>query len=166
MLYIKLIWMNILAITTVLIIYPILHELGHCLMAYLVGAEILEMSVFPASYVAVELPCGNVPGQVLIGMAGILFPMIIGLVKPRRLTGCIIVYTLWLTNTFACFFGCAAIVAKVFGWLWGKQDVLAVTACVGGGDAAVFAICVALLAVYVYAFVKERPLRKIMLYFH
>lgn len=157
--------MYIVALATVVIIYPFLHEMGHYLVALFVGAEIVEISFFPISYVEVLLPHQNVFGQAIVGMAGMLFPMIICFVKPRRLTECTIVYTILLTNILAWLFSCSSIVAKTFGWKWSNEDVLTVITCMGGGELVLFLLCSLLLITCVYVFAKSRPLSRMMSFF-
>ena len=76
MLYIKLVWMYVIAMFTAIFIYPLLHELGHYLAALLVGADVVEMSIFPMPYVSMFVDPYDSLGQAVIGMCGMIFPMI------------------------------------------------------------------------------------------
>lgn len=63
------------------IIYPLLHELGHSIMAVMVGASVLEMELFPIPYVLCSTDGTDIIGQVIIGTGGIIMPLIISQIK-------------------------------------------------------------------------------------
>lgn len=63
------------------IIYPLLHELGHSIMAVLVGASVLELKLFPIPYVLCSTDGMDMVGQVIIGTGGIILPLIISQIK-------------------------------------------------------------------------------------
>lgn len=45
--FLNIIGMVILGITVAVLIYPFLHEAGHSLAAFLVGAEVVEVEILP-----------------------------------------------------------------------------------------------------------------------
>lgn len=60
--------------------YPFLHELGHGMVAVLVGASIEDFRMFPVAYVLCNVYGIGDFGQVLIGISGMLFPFICGII--------------------------------------------------------------------------------------
>ena len=60
--------------------YPFLHELGHSMVAILMGASVEDFRLFPVAYVLCDIHGIGVFGQVLIGVSGILFPFICGII--------------------------------------------------------------------------------------
>lgn len=59
--------------------YPFLHELGHGMVAILMGASVEEFRLFPVAYVSCNVHGIGGFGQVLIGVSGMLFPFICGI---------------------------------------------------------------------------------------
>ena len=105
MLYMKLVWMWLTAVCTATFVYPFLHELGHLLAAILTGSRIVEFSVFPTSYVMMETVSASAWRTVVVGLCGMIFPMLCALVHPRHLTMSVIIYTIQLS-----LLGCKAVV--------------------------------------------------------
>lgn len=60
--------------------YPFLHELGHSIVAILMGASVEEFCLFPVVYVLCNVYGIGEFGQVLIGVSGMLFPFICGII--------------------------------------------------------------------------------------
>lgn len=77
----KSIGLLITGLLTAVIIYPLLHELGHSVMAIMVGASVLEMELLPIPYVLCSTDGTDIIGQVIIGTGGIIMPLIISQIK-------------------------------------------------------------------------------------
>ena len=60
--------------------YPFLHELGYGTVAVLVGASVENFRLFPVAYVLCNMYGVGDLGQVLIGVSGMLFPFICGII--------------------------------------------------------------------------------------
>ena len=67
-----------------LIVYPFLHEMGHIIASLLVGAEVLELTLFPVPSVLCNVTSVNTVGFVVIGLGGAFFPLLFSLTIPRR----------------------------------------------------------------------------------
>lgn len=67
-----------------LIGYPFLHELGHIVASVLVGAEVLELTLFPVPSVLCDVTGVDTISLVIIGFGGAFFPLLFSLVIPRR----------------------------------------------------------------------------------
>lgn len=77
----KSIGLLIIGLLTAIIIYPMLHELGHSVMALMVGATILEIELFPFPYVLCSMDKADTIGQVMTGIGGLFLPLIISQIK-------------------------------------------------------------------------------------
>ena len=67
-----------------LIGYPFLHELGHIVASVLVGAEVLDLTLFPVPSVLCDVTGVDTIGLVIIGFGGAFFPLLFLLVIPKR----------------------------------------------------------------------------------
>ena len=82
--FLNIIGMVILGITVAVLIYPFLHEAGHSLAAFLVGAEVVEVEILPLPYVMCNVASLTNGQQIAIGVSGMLFPLLITVLIPRK----------------------------------------------------------------------------------
>lgn len=67
------------------IIYPLLHEVGHSISAVVFGAEIMNFQIFPIPSVLLEINSDISEFDfLLIGLSGMFFPFIISLLLPAK----------------------------------------------------------------------------------
>ena len=69
---------------SILILYPILHELGHALATWLFGGEVVRITIYPAVYTECYIPPNRVGCYLITALAGILFPLIISAILLAR----------------------------------------------------------------------------------
>lgn len=165
MLYIKLGWMYILAMFTAIVIYPTLHEVGHFLAALAVGADIVEISIFPFPHVSMFVDAQNALGQAAIGMCGMMFPMICLIFRPRRFVSIVVVGTIMFVNALAWLLSGVAIVANRCGVCWKNEDVITAIQNIKGAETGVFFFCLIALLINIYALFKKKTVCHIMSYF-
>lgn len=67
----------LIGLLTAILIYPILHEGGHALASILCGAKICEIQFLPISFIICETDGTSVSGMVVIGLGGMLFPLLL-----------------------------------------------------------------------------------------
>ena len=73
-----------IGLTVAIFVYPFLHESGHSIAAFAVGAEIKEFCILPVPYVMCNVEFLTNGQQIFIGVSGVLFPLFVSLVPPRR----------------------------------------------------------------------------------
>lgn len=74
------IFITFLGLIVAVLFYPFLHEFGHSLATMLVGGNIKEFVLFPLPYVVCELNEITNVQIVIIGLSGMLFPIIFSFV--------------------------------------------------------------------------------------
>ena len=82
-------WLKILSITIValfvaILSYPFLHELGQIIASFFVVAEVLELTLFPVPSVLCDVSKVSNNGLIIIGFGGVLLPLIISFLIPRK----------------------------------------------------------------------------------
>ena len=166
MLYLRLLWMYLIALFTVVFVYPLLHETGHLFAAFLVGAEVVEFSIFPVPRVSVCFDAHNTWGQVAVGMCGMLLPMLCIFHKPKHFISCVGECAIMIANVIAWLLSCIAIVVSKLGADWENEDVLVVVhQCSDGAGFGVFFFCLIALAISIYALLRKQNLRLIISFF-
>lgn len=76
--------MTAIGLFIAIILYPFLHESGHSLAAFVVGADVIEFRVLPVPYVMCNVASLTEIQQMIIGVSGMALPVIIALVIPKR----------------------------------------------------------------------------------
>lgn len=61
---------------TLFIIYPLFHELGHALAAWMFGGKVMRITIYPAFYTECFIRPDQIGCYIITAIAGILFPLI------------------------------------------------------------------------------------------
>lgn len=72
----KILYIIVVGLLMSLLIYPMLHELGHLLATLAFGGSVGKISVFPAAYTECNVFSVSSFGKVVIGLSGMLFPIL------------------------------------------------------------------------------------------
>lgn len=121
----KILGLFVVGLITALLIYPFLHEGGHALIAFLVGADVVGFYLFPLPYVLCNVAEVDSVGQVLIGFGGIIIPFVLSaVIKPKR-------FWLWYTvliikgiSLFAVILSLIATILYLNGISWTNEDIV------------------------------------------
>ncbi len=70
---IKLVWTVVL---TILLLYPLLHEFGHAVAAWMFGGKVVRITIFPTFYTECFIRPEQLGCYIMTAMAGILLPLI------------------------------------------------------------------------------------------
>lgn len=89
---IKAVGLFIVGIAVAVIIYPVMHELAHSVVAIAVGGRVIEINILPVPSVLCDIRAVDDPGMVAIGMSGMLLPYFLSaVIKPKS-------FWLWYAN--------------------------------------------------------------------
>lgn len=71
-------WLGVflIGLLTATVVYPLLHEVGHCLAALLVGGKVHAWQLLPLPSVTCEMTGVDSLGLMLVGLGGILLPLL------------------------------------------------------------------------------------------
>lgn len=72
----RLIGILLVGLLSAILIYPILHEGGHALATVLFGGKVCEFHLLPLPFIICESSDVSLSGMILIGLSGILFPLL------------------------------------------------------------------------------------------
>lgn len=82
--FFKTINLAFLGLVVAIVIYPMIHELGHSLFALCTGSRVLEITFFPLPSVLCSVEKHNFIAVVLAGLGGLLLPFVITLTPPPK----------------------------------------------------------------------------------
>lgn len=76
---IKCLSLFVIGLICAIFVYPFLHEAGHCIAIIAFGNRIEDLTLFPLPSVACTMSIDNVVSYIVIGVGGIIFPILISL---------------------------------------------------------------------------------------
>ena len=82
----------IIGFLVAVVVYPVIHEFSHSLVAIAVGARVVEINIFPVPSVLCDIQAVDNTGIVAIGLSGMLLPFFLSsVIKPKG-------FWLWYAN--------------------------------------------------------------------
>ena len=79
--FLKILYIIVVGLLVSMFIYPILHESGHLLATLAFGGSVGKVSIFPAAYTECDVLSISAFGKAVIGLSGMLFPMLFSWVR-------------------------------------------------------------------------------------
>ena len=123
----KMIGLVIVGLLTAVIIYPFLHEVGHSLVALLVGAKITDFNLLPMPFIECEVSSVDITGQIFIGLGGMVFPFVVSMIyTPKKFWGWYVSLLLKGISVYSVVLSIMAIVFHINGYSWQNEDVVQV----------------------------------------
>lgn len=125
--FLKMIGLIIVGLLVAVIIYPFLHEIGHSIIALLVGARITDFNILPIPFVECEVSAVDITGQTLIGLGGIVFPFMLSMIlKPKWFWGWYASLILRGISVYSVILSIIATVLHINGNSWQNEDIVQV----------------------------------------
>lgn len=155
-----------MALFTSVIVYPFFHESGHSVAAVLVGGKVEEFCLFPLPYVACNVIGVEKSGNIIIGIAGNLFPFMISfLFFSKCFWIWYIGFTLRVIEVLSFVFSFVMCILYRCGIKVQKDDTSTVLEMWGDGWLAISFFSIILAIILIVVVVKERPIKRYMIYF-
>lgn len=154
-----------LGLITAIVVYPFLHESGHSVATMLFGGKVIEFHLLPLPNVLCDIYSISSVGIVIIGVSGMLFPLLIALPLSKKR------FALWYMSeviigisVYAFFISAIALVLARFGILMPNEDVIKVIQTMPESKLFVFLAAVAFMGLALWAFVKNKPVKRMIEY--
>ncbi len=164
--FLKMIALIIVGLITAIIIYPFLHEIGHSLVALLVGARIVDFNILPIPFVKCEASNVDITGQTLIGVAGIVFPFVLSMMlKSKWFWGWYISLILKGISVYSVILSIIATVLHINGNSWQNEDVVQVLHLFPSGTWLLLAVFCIMATYGLMRLFKERVFSRCIDYF-
>lgn len=148
------------------VVYPLLHEAGHSIVALTIGAKVREFSLFPLPYVVCQLSSGDKVSEVFIGLGGILMPYLLSMQFRAKS------FWLWYANlliksisVYASLLSATAIILRNFGVSWQDDDVIQVLSAFPNGDRLLLLMLITMSIYGIANIISDKPLQKCVSYF-
>ena len=151
---------------TAVVIYPILHEGGHSLVALAVGADVVEFNIFPVPNIMCNVFGLSDLKVSVIGLGGIFLPYLISfLLRPKN-------FWVWYTNSLVRGISLLALAisfVSIILWLTGitvqNEDLVQVLNIFNGGSIPLLVLFAVMFICGVMQIIADQPLKRISKYF-
>ena len=154
-----------LGLITTIVVYPFLHETGHSVATMLFGGKVIEFHLLPLPNVLCDVNFMSRVGIVIVGISGMVFPLLIALIINKK------TFALWYMSeviigisVYAFFISVIALVLAKFGILMPNEDVIKAIQTMPESELFVFLVVVAFMGLALWAFVKNRPVKRMIDY--
>lgn len=108
-----------------MLIYPFLHELGHTIASLIVGAEVVDFNLFPIPFIVCNSNGINEKFHCVIGIAGMIFPLLISLVlRKKNFWWWLVSLALQLISLLAFAISYLANLFFDSGHIWTNEDII------------------------------------------
>lgn len=148
------------------IVYPFLHEVGHSVVAILVGGKVIDFNILPLPYVVCDLSRTEKAATVFIGLAGIFFPAILSkIINPKSFWlwyGNIVMRGICLLSFIISF---VAIIFNSFNIKVENEDIVQVINVWKGGTFILAILMLFAIIIIIHSIIKQKPIDKILIYF-
>lgn len=163
---IKAIGLFVVGLTVAVIVYPVMHELAHSVVAIAVGARVLEINILPVPSVLCDVKSVDSTGMVAIGMSGMLLPYFLSaVIKPKNFWVWYANYIVKGISALAFVISTMSTVCFLAGNLLPNDDTTQTLMTWSGGKWICLAISFGLAIFAIVRMLQERPLTRCMRYF-
>ena len=144
-----------------IILYPLLHEAGHALVATIV-AEDVNISIFPLPRVICHISNTQVAGISAIGISGMFFPLMVSLlIKCKGFWLWLISFYLKAISIIGFVLSYVALICHHYGVIWENEDIIKVLE-ISGMESSFFEVTLlVLLCANIWNVWCETPILKI-----
>lgn len=164
--FLKLFLIAVVGGLTAIILYPIIHEIGHGVSAIIFGVEVKELHIFPNAYVICDVSRTKEFGKIMIGLSGILLPFILSaFVQPKKFWGWYTCFILRGVCILSFGFSLIAIALFNFGREIENEDIVQVLK-IEPMYAWIYALAfIVLMLIDLFLVAKSQPIQKCIRYF-
>lgn len=149
-----------------ILVYPVLHESGHFLFAFLSGANIIEISLLPLPSVLCQMNMSDPMSVVFTGLGGIIIPFVATIVVPSQK---FVTWYLWTVLKGICLISVMISIVGIYLFKVGKpivnEDITKIMITAPQYSAVYCAILLFMLVIICIQIVKSEPIKRCMKYF-
>ncbi len=163
--YLKMIGITIMSLVIAVVVYPILHELGHGLVAMCFGAEVVDFALLPLPYVVCDMSGVGTLGMYYIGISGMAFPLVFALIRNKNFWlryAAVVLSGICMLSYLLSF---VSIISYKLGFVWSKEDVIQIIEVEANLTYSIVLFLIGLVCICSYTVCKLHPLNTIKKYF-
>ena len=163
----KAIGLFVVGLIVAIIVYPVIHELAHSVVALAVGAKVIEVNIFPVPSVLCDVQTVDSPDMVVIGMSGMLLPYFLSaVIKPRSFWVWYANYVMKGISALAFLISTISTICFLFGNPLPNDDTTQTLMVWSNGSWICLVASFSLAILAIVKLIQERPLVRCMSYFN
>ena len=151
--------------STAILIYPFLHELGHSIATILFGGKVVEFHLLPLPNVLCEVYSISNIGIVIIGVGGMVFPLIVAMIISKK------TFAFWYISqviigisAYAFFISATSLIMARFGFQMPNEDVIKVIQTVPNSEIVLLVATIILMVFSLWILVYNKPIKRMFEY--
>ena len=139
-----------------------MHEAGHALAAHIIGAEVVQIEILPIPFVMCNVAALTNEQEIIIGVSGMLFPLVAAVLIPHRWFWCwYIRFLLFGISLLAYVISAITLILPDGAELNPNDDMLRVLSLWSGSKATLIGGLVAFVILVVALTLFDRPTKMI-----
>lgn len=164
--FIKAIGLLVVGLLVAIIGYPILHELGHAVIALIVGARVIEINILPLPNVLCNVENVDCASMVAIGLSGMIVPLLIStIIKSKLFLAWYANYIVKVISLLAFIISAISSVCFMVGKPLPNDDITQILIVWSGGESMCLLLSIALAAITIRMLILEKPIERCLVYF-
>lgn len=142
------------------VIYPVLHEIGHIIFAEIFGIKIEEINLFSEFSILCSVNIADKDKVIFIGYGGILFPMIVSLaIKPKTFVLWYMTFFLKIINIFSIILSVFSLITFILSKPLTNDDISTILKIDNMSFSLTASLLVLCFIVTILSFLKDEPLK-------
>lgn len=162
--FLKIVYITVVGLIVAVFIYPLLHEAGHAIATVCLGGQITEFSVFPVAYTGCEVIEIDTYGKIIVGLSGMILPMIISAASPRNFYSWYPLFVLRGISFLAFVISSVSIILSFHGTFVANEDVAQLLRLCGDKTTLICTLVVMMLLVSAALLLTGRPIKRFCKY--
>lgn len=145
-------------------IYPILHESGHLLATIAFGGSVGKVSIFPAAYTECDVLSISALGKAVIGLSGMLFPMLFSWVRFKNFYAWYPIFALRGIGLLSFVISAVSIALFYNGIVVENEDVVQVLQISSEHSALTIGMIFVMMILTISLIITDRPIKRFVDY--
>ena len=162
--FLKIVYIFVVGLFMAVFVYPVLHEAGHLFATLAVGGNVAEVSVFPVAYTKCDIISVNSFGQVIIGLSGMMFPMLFAWIRFKKFYVWYPIFVLRGIILLSLVISVISIVLFYSGITFANEDVVQILQICDGHNTIVVVAVTGMTVLSVVIFLIDRPFSRFIEY--
>lgn len=162
--FLKIIYIFVVGLFVAVFVYPIMHEMGHLIATLAVGGNVAEIRIFPVAYTKCDIFSVNSFGQVIIGLSGMIFPMLFAWIRFKKFYVWYPIFVLRGIILLSLVISVISIILFYSGITVANEDVVQILQICDGHSSIVVVAVTGMTVLSVVIFLIDRPFSRFIEY--
>lgn len=156
----------IVGLFTAIVIYPMLHEMGHAITTMLFSGQVMSIQLFPIPQTVCNIKNLNILQQGIVGLSGMITPFALSfLISNKRFVSWLISFVIKGISFLAFFLSYISLLCFDEGIVWEREDIIRVLGLWENKNAILLLLSLILICLSAISLYYQHPIRILSNYF-